>query len=185
MNKRLERLYERYQSDPAFAHLREQANFVPGVGHEDSPPLFLIGEAPGRNENARRLPFVGRAGDILDWMLSVIGVLRDEVWITNAVKFRPPHNRTPEIVEIDASRDYLRQEARIIKPMLIVPMGLAALKLVRPEATTMRAWHGKPLYDPKKIAVFPLYHPMFVGYGGRAAKRIMKADCQRIREMLL
>jgi uracil-DNA glycosylase len=184
MNKRLERLYSRYDSDPAFAHLRERSNFVPGRGLEQEPKLFLIGEAPGRNENARRLPFVGRAGEILDWMLGMLGLLPDEVWITNAVKYRPPANRSPLPTEIEASRPYLRKEAQIIQPMIIVPMGAAALRLVVPEAGGISRWHGRPIYHPKRLPVFPLYHPMFVGYSGRAGKLAMKADCQKLREML-
>ncbi|MEO8462919.1 MAG: uracil-DNA glycosylase, partial [Chloroflexota bacterium] len=95
---------------------------MPGEGHPDTEVVF-VGEAPGMNEDRAGRPFVGRAGDLLVRMLGTVGWRREDVFITNVVKCRPPDNRDPEPDEIEACRQYLERQLAVIDPALIVTLG--------------------------------------------------------------
>ena len=144
---------------------RERRQAVPGVGDERADWLF-IGEGPGAEEDARGEPFVGQAGKLLDAMLAAIDLRRgDNVYIANAVKCRPPGNRTPEAAEIDACRPYLRRQIAMIRPKLIVLLGRAAMQAVLQEERPLGASRGKRFeYRDGEllVPVIVTYHPAYL-----------------------
>ena len=138
---------------------------VPGVGDERAGWLF-IGEGPGAEEDARGEPFVGVAGKLLDAMLAAIELKRGEnVYIANAVKCRPPGNRTPEAAEMAACAPYLRRQIALIEPRLIVLLGRAAVHAVLGEEGSLASLRGKILSyrdGEKEIPVIVTYHPAYL-----------------------
>jgi DNA polymerase len=144
---------------------RERRQAVPGVGDENADWLF-IGEGPGAEEDARGEPFVGQAGKLLDAMLAAIGLVRgNNVYIANAVKCRPPGNRTPEAGEMAACRPYLQRQIALIRPKLIVLLGRAALQSVLNEERALGASRGKLLeYRDGELAIPAIvtYHPAYL-----------------------
>ena len=142
---------------------RKQA--VPGVGDENADWLF-IGEGPGAEEDARGEPFVGQAGKLLDAMLAAIDLQRGkDVYIANAVKCRPPGNRTPEVAEMAACRPYLQKQIALLKPKLIVLLGKAAMQAVLGEDGTLSSMRGKTLSYRDGATEIPLlvtYHPAYL-----------------------
>ncbi len=142
---------------------RKQA--VPGVGDQEADWLF-IGEGPGAEEDARGEPFVGQAGKLLDAMLAAIGLARGrDVYIANAVKCRPPGNRTPEESEIAACYPYLRRQIALIRPKLIVLLGRAAVASVLRENASLSSLRGKQRFyaeDGLNIPVVVTYHPAYL-----------------------
>lgn len=142
---------------------RKQA--VPGVGDENADWLF-IGEGPGAEEDARGEPFVGQAGKLLDAMLAAIGLQRSQaVYIANAVKCRPPGNRTPDTVEMAACRPYLQRQVALLRPKLIVLLGRVAMQAVLGEDGTLSGMRGKTLTYRDGALEIPLlvtYHPAYL-----------------------
>ena len=142
---------------------RKQA--VPGVGDQEADWLF-IGEGPGAEEDARGEPFVGQAGKLLDAMLAAIGLVRGQgVYIANAVKCRPPGNRTPDEAEITACYPFLRRQIELIKPKLIVLLGRAAVAAVLKENGSLASLRGKPHFLSENGASIPVvvtYHPAYL-----------------------
>lgn len=138
---------------------RKQA--VLGVGDRQADWLF-VGEGPGAEEDVQGEPFVGQAGKLLDNMLAALDLKRDnKVYITNAVKCRPPGNRTPEAAEIAACRPYLERQIALIKPKIIVLLGKAALHAVLHEDKTLAAMRGQ-CFDYQGIPVVVTYHPAYL-----------------------
>src|SRR3989344_5511410 len=131
-------------------------NLVFGEGNIDCKVLF-IGEAPGAEEDKLVRPFVGRSGKLLDKMLEEIGWKREEVYITNIVKRRPPDNRDPSPEEIEAYKPYLSKQIVIINPQVIAPLGRFAMNYFLPEAKITRD-QGK-LFRVHGRLVTPLFHP--------------------------
>lgn len=142
---------------------RKQA--VPGVGDEKANWLF-IGEGPGAEEDARGEPFVGQAGRLLDAMLAAIDLKRGEdVYIANAVKCRPPGNRTPEAGEMAACFPFLKRQIALLAPRLIVLLGRAAVNSVLGEDRSLASLRGKPLAyrdGELEIPVVVSYHPAYL-----------------------
>ena len=142
---------------------RKQA--VPGVGDENADWLF-IGEGPGAEEDERGEPFVGQAGKLLDSMLSAIDLRRgNDVYIANAVKCRPPGNRTPEAAEMAACAPYLRRQIALIQPRMIVLLGRAAVHAVLGEEGSLASLRGKTLAyrnGEQDIPVIVTYHPAYL-----------------------
>ena len=135
-----------------------RTNLVFGVGNPQAEILF-VGEGPGENEDLQGEPFVGKAGQLLDKYLNVIGLDRSKnVYIANIVKCRPPNNRTPLKEESIACLDYLRNQVMIIKPKIIVLLGNTALKNILGEEYGITATRGKWI-DKKGIKYMPTYHP--------------------------
>ena len=135
-----------------------------GVGHPDADLMF-IGEAPGFHEDKQGEPFVGAAGQLLNRMLGEIGLAREDVYICNVIKSRPPGNRDPEADEIEACTPWLVEQISLIQPRLIVTLGNFATKFVlqtRQGITRTRgqvySWHGR--------AVIPTFHPAAILHGG-------------------
>ena len=128
-----------------------------GDGNPDSGLMF-IGEGPGEQEDLQGVPFVGRAGQLLDDMLSLIDLDRTKYYITNIVKCRPPGNRDPLNTEQDACIGYLRDQVRLIRPKIIVCLGrIAAMKLIRENFKITRE-HGQWV-EKGGVAMTALYHP--------------------------
>lgn len=134
-----------------------------GVGVENAP-LMVVGEGPGADEDAQGEPFVGRAGKLLDEMLKSIGrSRRDNVFIANVVKCRPPGNRDPEPVEAEACRPYLEQQIRLVKPKLIVALGrIAAQRLLNTDEPLSRLRGPLHAYGPDRTPLFITYHPAYL-----------------------
>jgi uracil-DNA glycosylase family 4 len=129
---------------------------VPGEGNPEAEVMF-VGEAPGANEDRLGRPFVGRAGVLLESVLSAAGLAREDVWITNVVKARPPGNRDPRAAEVAHCMPWLEIEVALISPRVIVPLGRHALRHFAPAAKLADA-HGTVLPAGDR-ALFPLYHP--------------------------
>ncbi len=129
---------------------------VPGEGNINSPIVF-VGEAPGENEDKTGRPFVGRAGKLLDTMLPKIGLKREDVWIGNIIKHRPPDNRDPLPDEIAACEHYLAFQLKTIKPVLIVTLGRFSMNYFVPEGKISRD-KGR-LIKVKDFHIYPVYHP--------------------------
>ena len=131
---------------------------VPGHGRHDAD-IMLVGEGPGYYEDRQGLPFVGAAGRFLDQLLERAGIKRDEVFITNVVKCRPPNNRDPQPQEIAACKEYLLAQIALIKPRAVCTLGRFALAaLVDEKLTSISRVHGKA-YRISGIIYVPLYHP--------------------------
>lgn len=135
---------------------RTRLNAVPGEGSE-SPEIMFIGEGPGFHEDRQGRPFVGPAGKYLNQLLASISMRREQVYIANVVKCRPPNNRDPLPGEIQACRKYLDRQIAILKPTAIVTLGRFSLTQFFPGEIISRA-HGKPHFWNNTM-VFPMYHP--------------------------
>lgn len=132
-------------------------NFVPGKGNPDAQVVF-VGEAPGAQEDKRGEPFVGNAGKLLDQVLERAQVARDDVFITNVVKARPPGNRDPKPDEVAHHWPWLEQQLQIIEPKLIVPLGRHALGRFAETTDKISQVHGTVLERDGRT-LFPFYHP--------------------------
>jgi len=137
--------------------IAKTSNPVPGDGNPLSEVVF-IGEAPGEQEDKQQRPFVGQAGKFLEELLLSIGLKREDVYITNVVKFRPPENRDPTPEEKAACLPFLLLELSIIRPKVIVPLGRHALLHFFAKMSISEA-HGKPQKLTDELTVFPIYHP--------------------------
>lgn len=151
-----------------------------GVGNPNSDIVF-IGEAPGKNEDIQGEPFVGAAGKFLNEMLGSIGRGRNDVYITNIVKYRPPDNRDPTPEEIEAFVPYLKRQLAIIKPKLVVFLGRHSMNVFLPELRISQA-HGKPVRKGGQVYL-PLFHPAAALYNGGMRDTLM-ADFQLIPAIL-
>ena len=132
-------------------------NIVFGVGNPKAKIMF-IGEGPGADEDRQGEPFVGKAGQLMNKAFDVVGIKREDVYIANIVKCRPPHNRDPEKDEITACMNYLRNQVMIIKPKIIVLLGRIALQNILGEEYRITASRGK-LIEKKGIMYMPTWHP--------------------------
>ena len=132
-----------------------------GNGNADAGLMF-IGEGPGANEDLQGLPFVGRAGNLLDQLLTEIGMSREDVFVANTVKCRPPGNRDPLPEETAACRPYLDRQIELIEPRLVCTLGKVAMQLVTRTERGITAIHGKPEVHElggRAVRVYPLFHP--------------------------
>ena len=136
---------------------QNRTNIVLGVGKKDADVMF-IGEGPGADEDKEGIPFVGKAGKLMDQALIGLGINRDEIYIANIVKCRPPANRNPENDEASACMDYLRSQVMLVKPKIIVLLGSVALKNILGEEYGITSARGKWI-ENKGIKYFPTWHP--------------------------
>lgn len=155
-----------------------------GSGAEDADLMF-IGEAPGFHEDKQGLPFVGAAGQLLETLLGRIGMKRDEVWICNILKCRPPGNRDPMPDEIEACTPYLLEQIRLIDPRIIVSLGNFATQFLLGRRIGITRVRGQRLAYDGRILI-PTYHPAAVLRGGQSssAMREIEHDFQIAREAL-
>lgn len=136
---------------------KTRTNLVYGVGN-DSATLMFVGEAPGENEDKTGIPFVGAAGQLFDKYLISVGIRREDVYIANILKCRPPHNRDPLPEEMDACMPHLRGQVRAIAPKIIVCLGrIAAMRLISPDFKITRD-HGK-WFERGNYMMCAVYHP--------------------------
>jgi len=157
---------------------------VPGAGDPDTEVMF-VGEGPGYWEDQKGLPFVGRAGQLLDELLKSIGLSREEVFIANVVKHRPPDNRDPLPEEIKACNSFLDQQIKIIKPRIIVTLGRFSMQKFFPNEF-ISGMHGQARFvdfDDQRIIVIPMYHPAAALRNG-TIKEAAEKDFLKIKEFL-
>ncbi len=158
-----------------------RTKFVFGVGNPDAD-LLLIGEAPGKNEDLQGEPFVGRAGQLLDKILDSIGLSREEVYIANVLKCRPPNNRDPLKTESDTCKPYLQRQIEIIKPKLILALGRISGVWLTGEEMSLGDMRGKTFYfgDSELMVT---YHPAAL-LRNPNWKRPCWEDMQKVRDRL-
>ena len=153
---------------------------VPGEGPEQAKVMF-IGEGPGYNEDQQGRPFVGAAGQFLEALLASVGMTRDQVYITNMVKCRPPNNRDPLPGEVAACNKYLSRQIQLIRPRMVVTLGRHSLVRFLPGATISKA-HGKPV--PKDgFILYPLYHPA-AALHQQSLRGVIADDFKKIPDLL-
>ena len=139
-----------------------RTNTVFGCGNPEANWLF-IGEAPGHNEDLQGQPFVGRAGKLLDMMLAALGMKREQVFIANVLKCRPPDNRDPLPGEIEQCEPYLHQQLALIKPKVIVALGrVSAQSLLKTTAPLGKLRNQTHHYGPRNIPLIATYHPAYL-----------------------
>jgi DNA polymerase len=132
-----------------------------GAGNADADLMF-VGEAPGQQEDLQGLPFVGRAGKLLDQLLEEVGLTRDQVFVANVLKSRPPGNRDPQPEEISACRPYLDRQIELIEPSVICTLGNFATKLLTRSPRGITQVRGRPQVHEvggRTVRIYPLFHP--------------------------
>ncbi len=157
---------------------------VMGDGNPDAD-IVLIGEAPGKNEDEQGLPFVGAAGKFLNEMLASAGMNREDVYITNIVKYRPPNNRDPLPEEKKAFWPYLLKQLQIIEPKIVVTLGRHSMEYFLPGQFISKI-HGEPKrirFGDHKIVIVPLYHPAAALYNGSMRQTLID-DFMRMPEII-
>jgi len=156
---------------------KTRTNVVYGVGNPDADLMF-IGEAPGRDEDVKGEPFVGRAGQLLTDIIKAMKLTRDDVYIANVIKCRPPENRNPEPDELEQCRPFIRRQIELIKPKVIVTLGRFALQSLTEKGYAISAARGQWMeYDG--IKVMPTYHPAYL-LRNPAAKKEVWADMKKV-----
>ena len=168
---------------------KTRKNAVPGEGNSESPVMF-IGEAPGQSEDFEGKPFVGAAGKFLETLLSEIGLSRNDVFICNIVKCRPPRNREPMPNEIQTCTPYLDRQIKIIKPIFIVTLGNYSTAYIFSKAnlpfsgiTRARGKFYESSILDMRITIFPTFHPAAALYSAKYKEQITK-DFQLLRDEL-
>ncbi len=139
---------------------KERTNIVVGEGNPRARLVF-VGEGPGRDEDLQGRPFVGRAGQLLDKMIGAIGLKREDVYICNVVKCRPPQNRNPELDEITACREYLERQLDVIKPQVIMALGKFAAQTLLETETPISKLRGE-FFEYRKSKFIPTFHPAYL-----------------------
>jgi uracil-DNA glycosylase family 4 len=168
---------------PQLAETRTRVVF--GAGNADADLMF-VGEAPGRSEDEQGVPFVGAAGKLLDQLLAEIGLTRDDVFVANTLKCRPPGNRDPLPQEISNCQGWLYRQLELIQPKVVCTLGNFATKLLREDLTGITRLHGQPevrVIGPRAVRLMPLYHPAAALYT-RSLLETLQADFARIPELL-
>jgi uracil-DNA glycosylase family 4 len=156
-------------------------NIVFGVGNVNAD-IMLVGEGPGADEDEQGEPFVGRAGQLLNNMISAMGIRREDVYIANIVKCRPPGNRTPERDECDTCSPFLLRQIEVIRPKVIVALGAVAAKNLLAVNDSMANLRGR-WYDFKGSRLLVTYHPAFLLRDPRQKKEAWK-DLQMVMKYL-
>ena len=144
--------------------------------------LMFVGEAPGRDEDLRGVPFVGRAGQLLDKMIAAMEMTRAEVYICNVLKCRPPDNRPPAPEEVAQCRPYLEQQVALVRPVVICALGLSAVQALLETKATMASMRGNT-YSFRGIPLIPTYHPAAL-LRNPGWKRESWIDLQRVRDLV-
>lgn len=155
-------------------------NLVFGEGNPDADIVF-IGEAPGKKEDEQGLPFVGASGQFLNDMLQSIYLSRNQIYITNIVKYRPPGNRDPLPQEKEAFLSYLERQLNVISPLLVVTLGRHSTNVFLPNLQISQI-HGQPKRKDGRVYL-PLYHPAAALYNG-AMRQTLIDDFSRIPDIL-
>jgi DNA polymerase len=168
---------------PELASTRTQVVF--GSGNADADLMF-VGEAPGAREDEQGIPFVGAAGKLLGELLADVGLTRDDVFVANVLKCRPPGNRDPLPAEIENCSDYLMRQVELIEPRVICTLGNFATKLLRAEPTGISRLHGQAeirVIGERAVRLYPLFHPAAALYT-RSLLDTLRADFARLPGLL-
>ena len=170
-------------SCPALVSSRHQVVFASGPGTAE---LMFVGEAPGANEDREGVPFVGASGRLLDELLASIEINRDEVYITNVVKCRPPANRDPLASEIENCAPFLRHQIELVAPIVVVTLGNFATRLLRGDAAGITTIHGQAeqrAFGEQSVWLFPVFHPAAALYK-RANLELLQEDFARLPDLV-
>src|ERR687894_412594 len=162
-----------------------RTKLVFGAGNADAEVMF-VGEAPGAEEDRTGLPFVGRAGQLLNQLLEEIGLSREQVFIANVLKCRPPGNRDPLPHEIEECEPHLMEQIRLIQPKVICTLGNFATKLLSGQPTGITRCCGRPQYREiagLEVVLYPLFHPA-AALRTPATKEKLRADMARLPELI-
>jgi DNA polymerase len=162
----------------------EPSDIIPPEGNPDAELMF-IGEAAGYHEHLQRRPFVGVAGKLLSKIFEEVGIKREDVWISNILKVRPPRNRDPLDEEIEAYRSYLDQEIQLIKPKIIITLGRFSMAKFLPN-TYISKVHGQARWidwQGDRLLVFPMYHPAAALRNGQVMK-LFKEDFEKLDKII-
>jgi uracil-DNA glycosylase len=158
-----------------------RSQIVFGVGNPKARLMF-VGEAPGEEEDKRGEPFVGRAGQLLTKIIEAIGLTRDQVYIANVIKCRPPGNRNPEADEVEQCEPYLFRQIDVIKPRVIVPLGKFAAQSLLKTMDPITRLRGRQ-FDYRGAALIPTFHPAYL-LRNPSAKREVWEDMKKVRAIL-
>lgn len=153
-----------------------------GAG-DPAAELMVVGEAPGREEDAAGRPFVGRSGRLLDRLLAEVGIGRERCYVTNVVKHRPPGNRDPKPDEVVACRPYLDGEVARLRPKVVVTLGNFATRALLGTREGVTSLRGRA-YPFGPTTVVPTFHPSYVLRHGVAAEAGIRADLERARDLV-
>jgi DNA polymerase len=167
----------------ALAKTRTQVVFGSGSPTAD---LMFVGEAPGFHEDKQGVPFVGAAGQLLSKLLAGIGMSRDDVYIANVLKCRPPGNRDPQPEEIEACESHLFRQIELIQPKLVATLGNFATKLLSGRPNGITQVHGRPqqvTLGGNEVTLYPIFHPAAALYTPRMLA-VLEEDFRRIPELL-
>jgi len=158
-----------------------RSQIVFGVGNPKARLMF-VGEAPGEEEDRRGEPFVGRAGQLLTKIIEAIGLTRDQVYIANVIKCRPPGNRNPEADEVESCEPFLFRQIDVIKPRVIVPLGKFAAQSLLKTMDPITRLRGRQ-FDYRGAALIPTFHPAYL-LRNPSAKREVWEDMKKVRAIL-
>jgi uracil-DNA glycosylase len=167
----------------ALSQARTQTVFGSGSPTAD---LMFVGEAPGFHEDKQGIPFVGQAGQLLGKLLAGIGMTRDDVFVANVLKCRPPGNRDPQPIEIENCREYLYSQVELIQPRVICSLGNFSTKLLRGDPTGITRLHGQPevlTLGARAVRLYPIFHPAAALYTPRMLETL-REDVSRLPELL-
>jgi len=173
--------------------LRRKNNYHPVIGEgSHTAEIMFVGEAPGFNEAKTGRPFCGRAGDVLTELLESVGIKREDVYITNILKDRPPDNRDPQVEEIKACTPYLERQIEIIKPQIICPLGRFSMAFLMEKFGLKEriqpiskihgeVFEGKSLFQ--EIKIIPFYHPAVATYNPNMTK-VLQEDFRVLKRFI-
>ncbi len=161
LNKEWEILYREIENCKKCKLWEGRTNVVVGSGNKKSKVVF-VGEGPGADEDKQGVPFVGKAGQLLDKIFEVVGLKRDEIYITNVVKCRPPNNRNPESDEIKMCAPYLKKQLELIKPQFLVALGSVATNFLFGKKMPITKVRGKWYKSKLGYWFFPTFHPSYL-----------------------
>ena len=162
-------------------HQQGRTQIVFGVGHPNADLMF-VGEAPGADEDIQGIPFVGRAGQLLTKIIEAIGLTRDQVYIANVIKCRPPGNRNPDPDEVETCEPFLFRQIDAIKPRVIVALGTFAAKALLKTQDPISRLRGR-IYDFRGAKLIPTFHPAFL-LRSPERKRDVWEDMKKVRALL-
>jgi uracil-DNA glycosylase len=168
---------------PELAATRKTVVFGAGNANAD---LMFVGEAPGASEDEQGVPFVGRAGKLLETLLQEIGMEHNDVFIANVLKCRPPGNRDPLPIEIENCREYLYRQVELIQPRAICSLGNFSTKLLRDDPTGITRLHGRPqelTLGRRTVRLYPIFHPAAALYTPRMLETL-REDFSRLPALL-
>ncbi|MDE0189381.1 MAG: uracil-DNA glycosylase [bacterium] len=160
-----------------------RTNVVFGVGRSDAD-VMMVGEAPGRNEDLEGEPFVGAAGHLLNRLLAEVGMGRDEVYIANVLKCRPPGNRDPRPDEIESCKGYLRGQLDLVDPKVVMTLGNFATQLLLRTNTGISRMRGRSYRWWRDKVLIPTFHPAAALRGGERVTDQIREDLALMRSVL-